>query len=103
MSWKRKHFRFWTLWRPKQQVSQACSPDSARDRAAADLDKRDSAGKPNLDSKGPRRWLTTRRSLVTILWLWHEIGMTAQEVGSIVLSMGGWGIWGVQRRRCRVA
>src|SRR5882724_9265304 len=63
-----------TLWRPKQQVSQACSPDSARDSAAADLDQRDSAAKPNLDSKGPRRWLTTRRSLVTTLWLWHEIG-----------------------------
>ena len=73
----------------EQQVSQACSPDSAPDGAAADLDKGDSGGKPNLNFKGPGRWLTTRRSLMTILWLWHEIGMTAQEVESIVFGMGG--------------
>ena len=82
-----------TLRRPKQQVSQACSPDSAPD-GAADLDKGDSGGKPNLNFKGPGRWLTTRRSLMTILWLWHEIGMTAQEVESIVFGMGGWGDFG---------
>ena len=32
---------------------------------------------------------------MSILWLWHEIGMTAQEVESIVFGMGGWGDFGV--------
>jgi hypothetical protein len=32
---------------------------------------------------------------MTILWPWHEIGMTAQEAESIVLGIGSWGDFGV--------